>query len=170
MGMQQQAYRNIVPFQVGEFTRGLAIDSTQSLIISSPTGVVNQIGYAYTYNSDGTVRCGGTGVFAGILAFPKTLASKGTGGDPLAPTFNVNNGVTAAIATMGAIGVLVQQSASIGDWVVYNTTTGQLNSLAHATTTPPSGYALIPHAMVDYNAAVSFGSGVYAAEIKLGRV
>ncbi|MES1986803.1 MAG: hypothetical protein V4440_02020, partial [Pseudomonadota bacterium] len=54
------------------------------IIVSDP--VVNKTGLACTVTSEGIAQTGGSGVFAGILGIPKSYASSGAVGDPLAPT------------------------------------------------------------------------------------
>ena len=135
-------------------------------LLNSSDAANNVIGRAFTI-SDGTdgslpevpskMRAGGTGVFAGILAAPKSYASYGTAnGGPLAPTLTLANNVTAEFVTMGTMVVTLAAPANIGDWVIYNTTTGVLATIAPFASVP-GGSRRISGAEVDrYNA----GSGL----------
>ena len=111
---------------------------TDSPVRSAPavldTGADNYIGRAYTSNGEGTVEQGGTGAFAGILASPKSYASYGTAGNTLAPTLVLEDGVVGELVTMGEIIVKLTGTASIGDTIQYNTTTGELSAIANGAT------------------------------------
>lgn len=95
------------------------------------------VGYAYTESTagdaitDNTATVGGTGQFAGILAFPKTLSTFGTvAGGPLAPTLVGANYTTGSLVTFGTIYVNLAASANLGDLVAYDTTTGALSTVS----------------------------------------
>ena len=105
----------------------------------------NVVGYAYTISSDanpnptsgsslaGTARAGGTGVFAGILVNPKSYPLVGDGTNPLNPSLVLPNYAIGELLTMGEIFVDLPGGASVGDLVTYDTTTGELNSIAPTT-------------------------------------
>jgi hypothetical protein len=115
-------------------------------ILNSASAAYNIIGataYTITAGASGadpnlpvTVAAGGAGVFAGILAAPKTYASYGTsGGGPLAPTLTLPNNWNATFLFMGEMVVTLAAAANVGDLVYYDTTTGAI-----ATQAPSSSF------------------------------
>ena len=86
-----------------------------------------------TVSSQGFCQAGGTGVFAGFLVDPKDQALFGAGGVPLNPTLTVNNYSVVECLTMGTIIVTLPAAAAIGDYVVYNTTTGAISTITPST-------------------------------------
>ena len=129
---------------VGEFYLDGA-RRVQPALLESPDAANNVFGRAFTVvvGADGNpgsvlvAEAGGTGVFAGILVNPKAHASYGTSaGGPLAPSLTLPNKVVAELCNDAAgLVVSVEGNASPGDWVQYNTDTGELASL------PPMGDA-----------------------------
>lgn len=121
----------------------------RSLILRSASSSYNVFGRAFTWvaGQDGVVQAGGSGVFAGYLVNPKQHASYGTtAGGPLAPTLTLPNEVVADILNMGCIFALLPATASVGDLVVYNTTTGVLATVAPGDPIPGGssyGYATV---------------------------
>lgn len=88
------------------------------------------IGRAFTIDAaDGQFQPGGTGVFGGILANPKAVASYGTAaGGPLAPTITVPAGEVGEFVTMGEILVSLSNAAAIGQGVYFTNATGALSA------------------------------------------
>ncbi len=86
------------------------------------------VGRAFTIDAaDGQFQPGGTGVFGGILANPKGLASIGTsGGGPLAPTLTVPAGTVGEFLTMGEVLVSLPAAAAIGAGIYFVNATGIL--------------------------------------------
>ena len=86
------------------------------------------VGRAFTIDAaDGQFQPGGTGVFGGILANPKGLASIGTSaGGPLAPTLTVPAGTVGEFLTMGEILVALPAAAPIGSLIYFTNATGVL--------------------------------------------
>lgn len=79
----------------------------------------------------GTAQVGGTGVFAGILVNPKEYALYGTSGAPLGATLNLPDNSVGSLLDMGFIWAkLTNATASVGDEVYYDNTTGALTSQA----------------------------------------
>lgn len=110
-------------------------------LVSTPQ--VNRVGRAFTITSGanpdtvagaplaGTARAGGTGVFAGILANPKVYALLGTtAAGSLAPTLDLPDNTIGELVMMGEMVVDLPGPANVGDLVTYDTTTGELNSIA----------------------------------------
>ena len=87
---------------------------------------------AYTITSQGVAQAGSGGTlgFAGILAVPKSYALFGTANAPLAPTLTLNNETQAELLTEGMMVVTLPAAAAIGDYVIYNNTTGALATMA----------------------------------------
>lgn len=88
------------------------------------------VGRAFTIDAaDGQFQPGGTGVFGGILANPKGLASVGTAaGGPLAPTLTVPAGTVGEFLTMGEMLVTLPEAAAIGVGVYFVNATGVLHA------------------------------------------
>lgn len=88
---------------------------------------------AYTITSQGVAQAGsgGTHGFAGILCSPKEYALYGTSiGGPLAATLTLPNQTQAELLTEGMMIVTLPAAAAIGDYVLYNDTTGALATMA----------------------------------------
>ncbi len=131
-------------------------------LLDSGDAANNVIGRAFTITEGGSdalpttpikVQAGGVGVFAGILANPKTQASYGTAdGGPLAPTLVLPNDRVAEFVQMGTMIISLPGGANIGDWLVYATATGIISAIAPDSAVG-GGYARIRGAEVDrYNA------------------
>lgn len=102
--------------------------------LNSADAAYNIVGStAYTVTSEGVVRAGGTGVFAGILANPKVYSTNGTTAGALLPTLTLPNFTEAELVSMGALIVQLPGPAAIGDLITYDTTSGQLNSITPQT-------------------------------------
>ncbi len=86
-----------------------------------------------TISSEGVVTAGGTGVFAGFLVDPKDQALYGTSVSPLSPSLTVTNYSIVECLTMGVIIVTLPAVAAIGDYVVFNNTTGAISTITPAT-------------------------------------
>jgi hypothetical protein len=118
----------------------------QAAILDSASAAYNIIGAtAFTQkgpasdlvpNEPITAEAGGTGIFAGILANPKTYASFGTAnGGPLAPTMTLPNAWNAELLFMGEMIITVPAACNAGDLVLFDNTTGAL-----ATQAPSSAF------------------------------
>lgn len=139
---------------IGELAFDSAIRATPA-VLNSPDAANNVIGRAFTYltNAAGAVepnpvRAGGTGVFAGILGSPKAYANYGTAaGGSLASNMTLPNTTIVELFEETA-GIFVEiAAATIGNLVIYNTTTGALANLA-AGQPLPGGFAIVPNAVV----------------------
>jgi hypothetical protein len=112
----------------------------QSYTINSASAAYNVIGATVcSISSQGFCQAGNAGaayVIAGLLVDPKDVALFGTGGIPLAPTLTVPNYTQVECATMGSYFVTLPGAANIGDWLVYDETTGALSSVAPSTSLP----------------------------------
>lgn len=110
--------------------------------VRAVTGVLNSASAAYniigatamTWSAEGVLVAGGSAAaFAGILSGGKEYVSYGTtAGGPLAATMVLPNAIVAEAIQMGEIFVTLPNSvtASIGDLLTYNTTTGVLGTIA----------------------------------------
>lgn len=132
----------------------------QSFILSSADAAYNIIGAtAFTVSSEGVAAAGGTAPFAGILVNPKVYATSGTtGGGTLAPTMTLPNNTQAEILSMGSIVVTLPAAAAIGDYVVYDTTTGALSTIAPGADLPVG--KAFAQAVVDYYTVSAAGLAV----------
>lgn len=93
---------------------------------------------AYTITSDGIAEAGSGGSFgfAGILCSPKSYSLFGTSGAPLDPTLILPNETQAELLTQGMMIVTLPAAASIGDYVLFDNTTGALETVAPTNTLP----------------------------------
>jgi hypothetical protein len=99
----------------------------------SASAAYNIIGAtACTVTSQGVAEAGSGGDFgfAGIIVDPKDQALFGVGAAPLSPTLVLPNNSQVALCTMGNIVVTLPAAANIGDYVVYDNTTGALETIA----------------------------------------
>lgn len=104
---------------------------SQVFNIVSDDATYNVFGRAFTIVDEATVKAGGTGIFAGIMACPKQNALLGTqAGGSLAPSLTLPNNAQADFVTMGRMIVSLPAAAAIGDLVVFNTTTGALATIS----------------------------------------
>ena len=115
------------------------------------------VGRAFTIDAaDGLFQPGGTGVFGGILANPKGLASVGTSaGGPLAPTLTIPAGTVGEFLTMGEILVQLPAAAPIGGLIYFVNATGVLG-----VGTAAGGQTQIPNAVVKRYANAAAGLAV----------
>lgn len=118
----------------GELFTDAPYQATAYTIYTSASAAYNIIGATCcTITSQGFVEAGGTGTFAGFLVDPKDQALFGASSVPLNPTLTVNNYSVVECLTMGVIIVTLPASAAIGDYVVYNTTTGAISTITPST-------------------------------------
>lgn len=142
----------------------------QSFILNSASAAYNIIGAtAFTVSSQGVAQAGnpgGTNVYAGILIDPKDQALYGVGASALAPTLTLNNYTQAELLTMGTIIVTLPASANIGDWVIYDNTTGALSTVTPGTSLPSGkSWAM---AVVDYFTVGGAGLAVITVNPGIG--
>jgi len=106
----------------------------QSYTINSGSAANNIIGSTCcTSGTQGFCAAGGTDVFAGFLVDPKDIALFGASGIPLNPTLTVPNFTQVECLTMGTIIVTLPAAAAIGDYVVFNNTTGRISTITPST-------------------------------------
>lgn len=143
----------------------------QSYSINSASAAYNIIGATMcTVTSQGFCAAGnsgGTAVFAGLLVNPKNVALFGAGGIPLNPTLAVPNFTEIQCATMGSFIVTLPGAAAIGDWVVYDQTTGAIATVSPGTSLP-SGKNW-GNAVVDYVTVSGAGLGVITMNPGVGQ-
>ena len=94
-------------------------------------------------------NAGGVLPFAGLLVDPKNLALFGASGDPLAPSLTAPNQAIVECATMGTFVVTLPGAAAIGDYVIYDNTTGAIDTVAAGSVSPGAGKSW-GNAIVDY--------------------
>jgi hypothetical protein len=138
----------------------------QSYILQSTTSSLNIIGAtAYTVVSEGIAQAGGTGVFAGFLIDPKQYALFATGGQTLVPSLTLPNNTQADLLTMGDIVVTLPGAAAIGDYVIFNNTTGVISTITPATPVP--GGSTFANAYVNFYTVSGAGLAVITVDPKL---
>lgn len=118
---------------------------------------------AYTITSQGVAEAGSGGSlgFAGFLVAPKSYSLFGTGGAPLAPTLTVPDQTQAELLTQGMIIVTLPAAANIGDYVLYNNTTGALATMAPGNT-PTVGFSFANAIVSQYTIG---GSGLAVIQV-----
>jgi len=138
----------------------------QSYILQSTTSSLNIIGAtAYTLVSEGIAQAGGTGVFCGFLADPKQYALFATGGQTLTPSLTLPNNTQADIVSMGDLVVTLPGAAAIGDYVIFNNTTGAISTITPSTPVP--GGSTFANAYVNYYTVAAAGLAVITIDPKL---
>ena len=123
----------------------------ESFTLVSALASYNVIGAtAYTGTSQGVAEAGSGGDFgfAGILANPKTQALRGDGTNPLNPSLVLPNQSQADLVTMGNLVVTLPDNANIGDSVIFDNTTGALDTIAPGVNLPVG--KSFAQAIVDY--------------------
>ena len=98
---------------------------------------------------------------------PKDVALFGSGGISLNPTLVVPNQTIVECATMGSFVVTLPGAANIGDWLIYNSTTGVLSTVA-AGSSLPGGYSWA-YGVVDYYAVSGAGLAVITLNPGIGQ-
>lgn len=137
--------------------------NAQPLILNSTDAANNVFGRAFTHpaSSEGQAQAGGTGFFAGILANPKEHVGAGTSaGGTLAATMTLRNGEVASfVQETPGIFVSLPSAAEIGDHVIYNNTTGALDSVAFDAPAP-DGWTRVPTGVVVRYRITAGGGGL----------
>lgn len=125
---------------------GIPLGTTISSITNSTTIVISQAATAsatvaliFTPPNFG---------FAGFLVNPKNVALFGINNSPLSPTLTVPNQVIVQCMTMGSLIVTLPDSCNIGDYVVYNNTTGAISTISPGATL--ANGTTFANAIVDY--------------------
>jgi hypothetical protein len=133
----------------------------QSYTVNSALASYNVIGATCcTVTSQGFCEAGSGGDygFAGFLVDPKDQALFGSAGQPLSPSLTVNNFQQVECLTMGTIIVTLPGAANIGDYVIYDDTTGAISTISPVTPLP-SGKTFA-NAIVTYYTVSGAGLGV----------
>lgn len=113
--------------------------------INSVSAAYNIIGSTFctitsggSLTNSGTCQAGSAGTFgvAGLLVAPKDYALYGSGGQALNPTLVVSNQTAVQCATMGRFFVQLPAAANVGDWVIFDNTTGAISTVTPNTTLP----------------------------------
>ena len=124
----------------------------ETYTIVSASSALNIIGATCcTVTSQGLCAAGNVGgarVFAGFLVDPKDIALFGIGNQPLAPTLVVPNQSIVELMTMGSLVVTLPAAANIGDYVVFNNTSGAISTIAPGAALPVG--TTFANAVVDY--------------------
>lgn len=102
--------------------------------------------------------------FAGIMSSPKQYAATGVAGDPLAPSLLVDPGSEAEFVSMGMIVITTTRATKPGDIVIYNTTTGVVDTM-DVLATPPAGYSPVPNAEVHRSYTTDAAGGLVVAKL-----
>ena len=147
------------PWRAQSFTINSALSSYNN--IGSTMCSVTSQGFCAAGNS------GGTAAFAGLLVDPKDIALFGTGGAPLSPTLNVPDFTQVECATMGSYFVTLPGAAAVGDWVIYDNTTGEISTVTPGTALPVG--KSWGNAFVDYFTVTGAGLAVITMNPGVGQ-
>lgn len=133
----------------------------QTYNINSADAAYNVVGKTCcTIESEGVVEAGSggaLGVFAGFLVAPKDYALFGAA-QPLDPSLTLPNDSVVECLTMGTIFVTLPAVANVGDLVVYDNTTGAIETIAPGANLPAG--KSFAYAQVDYFEATVAGLAV----------
>lgn len=133
----------------------------QPFTIDSASAAYNIIGKTFcTITSQGICQAGSGGTLgtAGLLVDPKAIALFGTSGAPLAATLTVPDQTVVECATVGTFWVTLPGAAAIGDYVVFDNTTGAIETVSPGDALP-SGKSWA-NAYVDVYTVSGAGLGV----------
>lgn len=128
------------------------------------SGTPNVVGAtAYTITSEGYAQAGNGGTlgFAGILCAPKDFALPNAS---LAPTLTIPDETQAELITQGMLAVTLPNSANIGDFIIYDNTTGELSSMAPSDIVP-TGFTFANAIVSQFTQSIS-GSGLAIIQIE----
>lgn len=132
-------------------------------VLNSADAANNVIGRAFTWSADGVARAGGAGAFMGILANRAEYTTAGTSaGGALAPSTTLRNGEVGDFVRQCA-GIFVELASgfAVGNYVIYNTTTGVLDSVQQGTSVP-GGFVLLPGGEVIRYGSATAGLAIIA--------
>lgn len=113
--------------------------------INSASAAYNIIGATFctidagaSLTGSGTCKAGSSGSYgvAGLLVAPKDYALYGTSGQALDPTLTVSNQTMVQCATMGRFYVTLPAAANVGDYVIFDNTTGAIATVTPGTALP----------------------------------
>lgn len=173
--MFQSSIRYDFTFGVpGEVLKDGPLRSRPGFIVSDDPAL-NIIGStAFTQAaSGGSVKAGGTGIFAGLLCNPKVYPGYGTvSGGPLAPTLTLPNNMTAEFMMMGyMVAKLANANVLIGDALMYATATGLLSSMGeNVSFTASQATTVLTVTGTPTGGKLGVGSNVYSAGVLIGEI
>lgn len=150
----------VATVSAGAVTLGQTVTGTDipasTTIIGYGTGTGGAGTYTMSANATGNVSSAeavvGTGgdpyVIGGIAVNPKISPLYGSSvTNPLAPSELLEPNCQVPLLTMGSLVANIPNAFNIGDTVTYQITTGDLGSIAPGGSLP-SGYALVPNALI----------------------
>lgn len=158
------AFQSTVFFQQGFGVVGeLYTDAphkAEAFTLNSADAAYNVFGRCFTVASQGYAQAGSGGTlgFAGFLVNPKNSPLYGTTGAPLAPSLTLPNQAPGQLLTMGTIIVALPAAAAIGDYVVFDNTTGALTTISPGDDLPVG--KTFANAIVDYYTVTAGGLAV----------
>lgn len=144
----------------------------------------NRIGRAFTITNGanpsptansanaGQATVGGTGVFAGILGFPKEYASYGSTGNPLGATLDLPENSIGNLLDMGYIVIPVLAACNVGDRAYFDNVTGIIETVAptNSFTGVVATNTLTVSAFVAGGAPIGVGSVIAGTGVPAGGV
>jgi hypothetical protein len=161
------SFQQVVNILAGFGVPGEIFQTAPSIVQSytlNSSGTPNVVGTtAYTITSQGYAEAGSGGTlgFAGILANPKVYALYGTSAGALAPTLTLPDQTQAEILSEGIMIAYLGAAADIGDYVIYNDTTGALNRMAPGPTCP-TGFSFANAVVINYSTT---GAGLAVIQV-----
>lgn len=136
----------------GEFYDNSPRRVSPYIVTGTAAGEAAAIGRVYTEvaGKNQAAVLGGTGNFAGIAVEPKNYPV--TGG--LTPSLELADGTAAQLCRMGLIFVKSTTAVTPGQFALYDTATGEIQSTSETDSTKyPTGTALIPGAVFKFFSA-----------------
>ncbi|HIC0447225.1 TPA: structural cement protein Gp24 [Escherichia coli] len=129
-------------------------------ILQSTDAKNNVFGRAFSQISDHVGAGGSEELFAGILVNPKSQPMYGDSTNPLSPSMTLPNGLNAEFCSMGILVVSFTSAVAVGQKVVFDTTTGELSTVAPAATSAGTGKAFVPNCRVSHFTTAGAGPAV----------
>ena len=163
------AFQNHVFIYAGAGVPGEIFQDVPWIALSwtlNSSGTPNIVGStAYTITGEGYVQAGNGGDygFAGILCDPKVYALYGTSEGPLEPTLQLPDQTQAELLSQGMMYVTLPASANIGDYVIYDNTTGALATMSPGPTLP-DGYSFANAIVSQFPQSID-GSGLAVIQV-----
>lgn len=129
-------------------------------ILQSTDAENNVFGRAFSQSGDHVAAGGLEEYFAGILVNPKSQPMYGDATNPLSASMTLPNGLNAEFCSMGILVVNFSSAVAVGQKVVFDTTTGELSTVAPTATSAGTGKAFVPNCKVTHFTTSGSGPAV----------
>ncbi|ASG88413.1 structural cement protein Gp24 [Salmonella enterica] len=129
-------------------------------ILQSSDTKNNVFGRAFCQSGDHVSAGGNADYFVGIMINPKAYPMYGDSTNPLTATLTLPNGTDAEFCSMGILIVNFPDAVAIGQKVVFDTTTGELSTIAASATSAGTGKGFVPNCKVTHFTTSGAGPAV----------